>query len=517
MAIEQNLDEEKKKQEAMGSNAPQLTSSPVTGSSSGINMDQSESSKGSGRAPNVRNFIEANKGEADKMVGRIGKSGEDTASQIRSAVEGRKQEFGSQASNIRNAAQTGVQAAQNIVQNASSYVPKNNQELEQNKQQEVQSFQKAYTGLNDEVGKLNTDLSKINQQTQGLNQFADRAQTETGRFQLLRDVLGRSPGENYTRGQQRLDQLLVQGSQGAGKQLNQQLSGYAQDVNEKTQGLNQFVTDEYGNVKNLAQEASGNIRNMFDTGIKSVEQQVRDRASQRDQLVNQYTGFADRFKNANITSDDIDFLKGKGHDFLNSNMDVYNMDFSKYINSENMRDSLLNKSENQFAKADEIAKYNALQDLSQLQGNMNLEEFQDPFSINSQGFVSDLENQRNAAQSGYNSDTSFRAVDPKYNYNLGPGSYLAVPGLGTVDFGRMTPEQATYIVNNSDKLGSVLRNTGSPSGSGMSSRLPGLQSDSAVRVAQGILDQYKNKYGIGKQLSVAQSPNTGTNKFNSLF
>ncbi|TXG85832.1 MAG: hypothetical protein E6R13_01590 [Spirochaetes bacterium] len=70
---------------------------------------------------------------------------------------------------------------------------------------------------------LNDDYSETQSMFNRANQFVQDAQSESGRMNLAKDVFDRP---NYTRGAQKLDQLLLQNSPDAKEALNSKANQY---------------------------------------------------------------------------------------------------------------------------------------------------------------------------------------------------------------------------------------------------------------------------------------------------
>lgn len=109
------------------------------------------------------------------------------------------------------------------------------------------------------------NASGFQTQAQNLSQVAQQGNTEAGRFGLLRSMFG---GAGYTNGQQKLDNLLLQGTPGQTQQL-QGLQNQANSLsNTINQGINGAATQAH-NYQNLANTLASNTANDLSSAVNN--------------------------------------------------------------------------------------------------------------------------------------------------------------------------------------------------------------------------------------------------------
>lgn len=102
-----------------------------------------------------------------------------------------------------------------------------------------------------------TDEQKLQQNIANLQKRANLAQTEKGRFELLREQFGR-PG--YTTGQQRLDQLILQAAPEESAVLREMATGIADPVQQQMIELQAKRDTEQGLIGTQAQQLATGIK-----------------------------------------------------------------------------------------------------------------------------------------------------------------------------------------------------------------------------------------------------------------
>lgn len=102
-----------------------------------------------------------------------------------------------------------------------------------------------------------TDEQKLQQNIANLQKRAGLAQTEKGRFELLREQFGR-PG--YTTGQQRLDQLILQAAPEEAATLREMATGIADPVQQQMVELQAQRDTEQGLIGTQAQQLATGIK-----------------------------------------------------------------------------------------------------------------------------------------------------------------------------------------------------------------------------------------------------------------
>jgi hypothetical protein len=270
--------------------------------------------KGSGRFTNLQNFMQANKnfaagqgGLAGKMAGKVGQQ----VGQAKQTLASEKQKFGQtlggikqEATQTKEAMNPSLDYLKNIQSSKYTYDEQGNitgvKQAAQPGEMElaVQPETPAQPEL--DINKASENISKaqnlqyrgpeslgatkeLEAQKQSLGELGKATATQEGRFGLLNRFFGRP---TYSAGQQRLDQLLVQGNQ---EQL-QNLRGTRQQTAQfggafdkaKSQAL-QDVAQTRGEVKDIAGQAQA----LTKESESAASQRLAANVEQRNNLVRQ--------------------------------------------------------------------------------------------------------------------------------------------------------------------------------------------------------------------------------------
>lgn len=287
---------------------PQLsgTGSPTTiGGAGGITsagqpaaVSKSAEGAGSGRFTNLKKYIDANRSGAQRIAQKIGEDVGSEASQVREGIDQAQSRFGSQISGeqqrLGQAGQTisnifgqlkaptqptqTVPDEQNMVSTLGTQVgqPMTLEQAQAASQgpaptsttptqeqvnpslltpDQVEEFTRLRRGQG-EFQNFRTpgDFYKNIQQAQQVRQLADLAGSESGRFQLLSKAFGEQSPNRYNRGQQRLDQLLLQGSGQAGE-LARNVQAQGQDISQAATGAQAQALGQLGALRSSAEQA----------------------------------------------------------------------------------------------------------------------------------------------------------------------------------------------------------------------------------------------------------------------
>lgn len=263
------------------------TDGPGSTPSQGTNRPQK---KGSGRFTNLQKYIRANQGAGERIGSQIqgyagrtqagAREAEGRLGNIRQNIEGERERLG----------QAG-QFAETITGGTGQEV----QGLAANNLDAITQLRTGQSQLPDLQQQTQQNLSQIQQGAEQLGNIAEDVRTEGGRFGLLRSAIG---GPRYTSGQRRLDQLLLQGSQGT-------LGNLQQGIDQQLQARQGVLTgaqdefgqqfDELGNLVGSAQEQITGALGAFQpdgTGRLgqlrgSLEQAQQDRIASDAELLEQ--------------------------------------------------------------------------------------------------------------------------------------------------------------------------------------------------------------------------------------
>lgn len=352
MAFVQDNQNQDQKDDKQGQPQPLAGSSQgggVATGNGGISGSNQQSSStqpqgtSSGRYTNISNYLKANQGYNQAQGGLAGKIGgniQQEQQKTADAIAQSKTQFGQASQQGRNQFNQGLYGqatgdAANFVQD-----PKLMQQFQQMRENN-------YSGPNDL-----TNAQALQGQVGNIQDLTNQTGSEGGRFNLLRQMFNKP---SYTSGQQRLDQLLLQGNQG---QLGQ-LAGTRRLANQAAQGLSQ--------ASQAAQNQAQGYQNEALATQKQVGEGVTGEMTNEDKSISDKVTAAEKFRteqlpriqqglsSGQLTQDDINYLG------LNEGQNLYNIDPNKYLTSSDLQATKQN-----VASADDYAR---MQALGKLAGN----------------------------------------------------------------------------------------------------------------------------------------------------
>jgi hypothetical protein len=316
----------------------------------------------SGR-PNIKQYLQANQGAGDRLSEGIQHRYGDEAAKFNKNLGDAKTDLDSKANPLQQTLEQGEEKIKTAFKDPQSIL---------NNQQEMQNFQKlrdkGYQGEIQGLGdQFNAQKAGLQGQLQGLGNAAQMANTESGRFQLLQQAYGQP---NYTRGQQKLDQLflqtqpnssrnLSQGMSGQHQAANQAYSGYDAETQARMQALQGMGDARANQIQSLIKGGTNGAArdtNSYDMGIDDITTSAQERYDQALNQAPQYAGIQDRLVDpSKMTADDIRNigLEAMPGDYL------YDVKLADYYNGTSATPTLMNT-----ANRDEVARYRALQQLS---------------------------------------------------------------------------------------------------------------------------------------------------------
>lgn len=297
----------------------------------------------SGRYTNISNYLRANQGynqAGGGLAGKIGSNIGQEQQKTAQAIQQSQNQFNQTAQQGRNQFNQGLY--NQAVGNASTFV--NDPKLMGQFQQMREGNYSGPTAL--------TNQQALQGQVGNIQDLTNQTGSESGRFNLLRQMFN---NPSYTGGQQRLDQLLLQGNQG---QLGQ-LSSTRRLSNQAAQNLNQ--------ASQTAQNQAQGYQTEAQSTQKQVGQGVTGEMTTEDQGIADKVAAAEKFRteqlpriqaglaSGQLTQDDINYLG------LNSGQNVYNIDPNKYLTASDLQATKQNVAS--------AADYARMQALGQLAGN----------------------------------------------------------------------------------------------------------------------------------------------------
>lgn len=229
----------------------------------------------SGAYPNLQQYMTANQnwtnqqgqGLGQEVAGNLNQQGQQAQQNTQNAFGN----FENQGSQWQQNTQNAANAFNQGIGNAAGFVQNNPQAL----QQAGQALGANYQGPQSLEG-ANPNLQ---QQSQNYQNEAQQTQTEGGRFNLLQQMFG---GNNYTSGQQNLDQSLLQ----TNPQNQQQLQGAFQQATQQqqnlqnTQALSQQQAQNWGQFgQQTQQQAQQALNSNINTQAQAIQQQYQQQTA----------------------------------------------------------------------------------------------------------------------------------------------------------------------------------------------------------------------------------------------
>ena len=363
----------------------------------------SDSKQNSGQYSNIQSYLDANKSQGDQMgqkiAGNVANEGQDATQKINS--------FQTQAPKVDS-------------YDPNSVINNINKATDADKAQYNQFKQTGgYTGPKSlgEVQGYN-DTSKAAGQA---SQDAKFAGNESGQQQLLKQTYARP---NYSAGENRLDQALLQGSDGSRSAL--------EGISKKYSGLDQMfggAQKQVGDAVNQANTQAQANQAAFNPAETQARQGLINPIQARaDQMNRDNTNLIDRYTNE-ATSDKFseDTLKNLG---LTAGQNIYDLNLGNYLNKDRSQASL-----NNAATGDERNKYSAL---SALFGDSTMNQITkdgkqlNPVSFNQDQFAKDLASKKSEYDTAYAGQRG-SVLNNKYlsNPNAAGGYSAYIPGALT--------------------------------------------------------------------------------------
>lgn len=382
----------------------------------------------SGR-PNIKQYLQANQGAGQKLEQGITGKVQNQANQFNTSLNNARQEFQTGSEPLKtNLGEQGSQKIQTAFKDPQALL---------NQQNQLQDFQKLRSGgYTQDIGQLQNAAQQKTQQlgTQAgqLQGTADLAGNEAGRFQLLRQTYGQP---QYTRGQQKLDQLFLQAQPGSMSRDLRNIAGQAQagvtGLSTEAQaqinalkGLSDARMQQWNNLLNQG-ATEGTDTDLQNMGLSDISDLSNQRLAQAQSDVQYGADLRNKLKNNTLSQQDLQRL---GLSDL-SGQSYYDLDLSSYINQANKQPTLAGT-----ADPDQVARYRALRQLSgdtsgdlfggeqQIGGfspfdfnrtklNQDLQASQKNFEVNKVNEI--IDNMRNLGYfGGKSSGGGMRAADP---------------------------------------------------------------------------------------------------------
>jgi hypothetical protein len=398
-------------QNAMQQQTPQVTTQPVIGgpapvpgapTAQGTGAGGQSQQRGSGRFTNIQKYLKAN--QSNTMGQQLGQKVEEEAqtplSQIGTAREDVQNKLAQENQRLSQADQlfdkvnkfTGKQMLTQDQYNASpmdlrvkepgkiytqafqpasydEYTNWFNQNNAQLADQDFDAFGKIRQGLTD-APKIE-NMTDLNMGAQKVADLAQAAGTEQGRFGLLNQFFGKP---TYNTGQQRLDQLLLQGNPAASKELSQKTSGINKQTQAQLNALKGMYDSGLTSLADLTaqkqkaaqdllgqevigeEQGTGLLGGLADSLESRVKEQTQSQAENYKRLVDLFSGT--RYQSEQDGSKVMDLLRNHGVDL---SKDIY---LPEGVSPQTFLKPAQQANIAAVAKDDERARYLALQKLA---------------------------------------------------------------------------------------------------------------------------------------------------------
>lgn len=245
---------------------------PGAGGSSTIQDDSSSGSKRtktgtprSGTFTNIQQYLQANRQSAPNIASAVSEDLTGRASELGQAITQKQNEYQQKVQQAQQQQQELTQQAQQTVQQAAQ-----TGQLDPNR---LAEFRNIYTGQTKAQAPGDINLAPETMQAERLVSQAQQGKTPQGRFQLLRQTFGEGP-RRYTRGEQSLDNLLLQSTPEGREALGQKLDTAATSTQ-----------DMVDTARRQALEARSGLQSAYDTSRQQLEQILtQTQAQQRAEL-----------------------------------------------------------------------------------------------------------------------------------------------------------------------------------------------------------------------------------------
>lgn len=481
MPFVNNLQDEDQQQNQQGQQQPAMVA-PGTGAgplsaSSGASPQAQPKQGSSGRWTNLNSYLGANQQQAGQLgstiVGRIN----DNIGQTEGALTSANNIFQSQVS-------------QNTVQ-------KDDNVLSQVRQDPTKVDVNAFSRMRDATYQGPQNLSEIGGFQQGFEkarQQSEAAQNESGRSALIQDMFNRP---TYSRGENKLDQLLIQNNEQARSQFQtvqprfQQLESM---LGQKTDAAQQMAQQAKQQTEAARQAAQSTIQSERDSFNQMIESRVQQ--EQAKQLP-EFERLRKALAKDQLSAADMAKLG------LNAGTQLFNLDPTRYL-VQGSPDAI---NANNVATKDDFARYQALAQLAgvdpTLLYNQDLAGTAGNFAtrFDSTGFNQALAQAGQSAQADYTTPGRFT---PSFDLGWTSGNFtnyrdgyatFSVPGVGAVDFKNLTPKVAEQILpalRNAESMGSLPNAVARERG--------GAGVQALIQTAQNVVNQYNQKHNATRKL-----------------
>jgi hypothetical protein len=256
---------------------------------------QNRRTPSSGSFTNIRKYIKANKPFTRRLGESAGQVLTDQASKVGEAIKDKQQVYQDQVASQQQARMQAKTGALDVLRRA--------QETGQVDAGQAGNFRQLATGAKKfNVGEF--DLGESATRAQELEKRAEQAVTAQGRRDLLRTAFAQ-PGRQYTRGQQSLDNLLLQTSDTGTSALQQAAQSSAGQVKTARE---QALADAAARAEEFrAGGIASGLQQQADTARQQLANEIEQR---RIQAQKERDAVAEKFRTGQIGAEDLQRVLG---------------------------------------------------------------------------------------------------------------------------------------------------------------------------------------------------------------
>lgn len=273
-----------------------------------------QTASASGSFVNLKSYLDANK--KSNLGGKIAQNIQGAADNTRDSIQGAALRFGLASSSQVQPIQNAETVASDVAKDPTKTAPDDVKTV----QSALGADYKGPKSLADMSG--NDNSGALANKVQNVGDLAGLSTTDTGRFSLLRNMFGRS---GYNRGQQRLDNALVQGNK---EQLNK-----LRDTTKTASELNREFGRTLEQTGTQGQEAAATVdrirKNVLGTlsgRVSELDKKLGDSAiAAQDAAKSQIKKWQDEISSGKISKELADVLGLKDGQYISSNINLANL------------------------------------------------------------------------------------------------------------------------------------------------------------------------------------------------
>lgn len=312
-------------------------SAPSVAPTQSQRTNQPKAGVGSGAFTNLQSYIQKNKPASQGIAQGISQNIQQQKQQQQQVIQSGRQQFQQQAGQLDAAREAARKKAIETVGRVTAPTP-----FQPLADEDITRYRDIITGVQDFDTVEMPDFTEQQQFGQTLQQRAQQAGTEQGRSRLLEQTFNQP---TYTRGQRKLDQLLLQGNVDAQRGLQRGLEQGAQQFQQELGQTQEQLTQQQQQLTEAEQALVSELEGLAASGYEGFTEDIQQRAAEQNRLVDQIRGIGQ----GGVVSGEV--LQALGLD----QPEFFGIDPTTYLENVDPRD---------IVTAEDVAKYNALARLS---------------------------------------------------------------------------------------------------------------------------------------------------------